>query len=36
MCKPWKDQACAKHLRAKFSDQVRADTARRMICEEVR
>lgn len=33
LCKPWKDQRCAKHERMKFSDRVRADRARRMICE---
>jgi len=35
MCKPWKDQRCAKHKRLKFSDQARADRAMRMICETV-
>lgn len=34
LCKPWKRQECAKHKRAKFSDQVRALRAASMICEE--
>lgn len=36
LCKPYKDQKCPKHKRLKFSDQRRADAARRMVCEEVR
>lgn len=36
MCKPWKDQRCAKHKRAKFRDYANAKFADRMICEAVR
>lgn len=36
MCKPWKDQRCAKHLRMKFRDLANAKAADQMICEVVR
>jgi hypothetical protein len=35
MCKPWKHQRCAKHKRMKFSDMVRAERAKSMVCEAV-